>query len=302
MTSTTSSTDTQAPEFPQLAEVEHRFVDLPGLRMHVAEAGSGEPVLLLHGFPQHWWEWRDVIPGLAEHYRVIVPDLRGAGWTDAPPGGYDRGQLVADVLALLDALQLDNVRVLAHDWAAIVGYQLCLSHPERVRSFVSLSVPHPYMSFNPSFLRALRNVWYQLAIITPILGPRLLSRGRQPLPRYLLRNFVSNPEAFSEADIELFLAPLRDQARARAGSTLYRRYIQPEIPRIMRGAYRNTRLTTPTLLLYGAQDPVVSAKVLGGYEEHCDDLTIGEIDGANHFVVDDRPDAVLRHALEHFAR
>ena len=70
---------------PVLKGVEHRFVDLPGLRMHVAEAGSGRPLLLLHGFPQHWWEWRKVIPELAQHYRVIVPDLRGAGWTDAPP-------------------------------------------------------------------------------------------------------------------------------------------------------------------------------------------------------------------------
>ena len=67
-----------SPELPTLAGVEHRFFDLPGLRMHVAEAGSGEPLLLLHGFPQHWWAWRTVVPALAAHYRVICPDLPGS--------------------------------------------------------------------------------------------------------------------------------------------------------------------------------------------------------------------------------
>jgi|SRR5215212_3773769 pimeloyl-ACP methyl ester carboxylesterase len=88
------------PQLPQLEGVDHHFLELPGLRMHVAEAGSGIPVLLLHGFPQHWWEWRKVIPALAEQFRVICPDLRGAGWTAAPRRGYTRDRLLADVVAL----------------------------------------------------------------------------------------------------------------------------------------------------------------------------------------------------------
>ena len=92
--------------FPALDGVRHRFVQLPGLRVHVAEAGAGEPLVLLHGFPQHWWGWRKVLPALAEHYRVIAPDLRGAGWTEAPRHGYTEEQLVSDVIGLLDALEV----------------------------------------------------------------------------------------------------------------------------------------------------------------------------------------------------
>src|SRR4051794_33022829 len=80
-----------ARPFPEVEGVEHRYVDAGGLRMHVAEAGpQGEPIMLLHGWPQHWYLWRDVIPPLAEEYRVIAPDLRGFGWSDAPPDGYDK--------------------------------------------------------------------------------------------------------------------------------------------------------------------------------------------------------------------
>jgi hypothetical protein len=83
-------------DMPELPGVTHAFVTLStGLRMHVAEAGNPDAptVLLLHGFPQHWWEWRKVIPPLAEHYRVVAPDLRGAGWTDAPADGYTVGDV-----------------------------------------------------------------------------------------------------------------------------------------------------------------------------------------------------------------
>lgn len=289
------------PAQPHLDGVAHRFVDLPGLRMHVAEAGSGEPVLLLHGFPQHWWEWRDVIPGLAEHFRVICPDLRGAGWTDAQPSGYTRDQLLADVVALLDALNLERVRVIAHDWGALLGFHLCLSHPRRVQRYLALSVPHPYSRFRAGLVSTLPHAWYQIAVVLPLVGPRLLSKGRQRLPRHLFRHFATDPTIWSDEDLELFLAPLRDPAVARAGSALYRHFIQPEALRIFGGSYRGTRLTTPTRLLIGAEDPVVRPEFLGDYEAHADDLALDVVDGASHWIVDERPDVVLERALPFFA-
>src|SRR4051794_34000388 len=100
-------------DMPELHEVRHRFVELAGLRMHIAEAGKGDPVLLLHGALQHWWAWRKVIPALAEEYRVLALDLRGAGWTDAPASGYTRAQLVADFVAALDYLDIGEVRLIS---------------------------------------------------------------------------------------------------------------------------------------------------------------------------------------------
>lgn len=270
--------------------------------MHVAEAGSGEPLLLLHGFPQHWWEWRKVIPGLAEHYRVICPDLRGAGWTDAPRDGYQAEQLVADVVALLDALELDRVRLIGHDWGALVGFLLCLAHPQRVERYVSLAIPHPFVRFDPRLLAALPRLWFQYVIATPVLGPRLLRTGRQPLTRYLLDNYTSDRGAWSEQDIELFVAPFRDPARARAGSALYRGFIVPIFARVLAGGYRTMRLRTPTLLLFGSEDPNIRAELLGGYEDHADDLVLECVDGASHFIVDEKPDVVVQRSLDFFSQ
>src|SRR3712207_6665910 len=115
---------------PTVEGVTHRFVDVGDTQLHVAEAGYGPPLLLLHGWPQHWWCWRHLIAPLAEHHRVLVPDLRGWGWSDAPPGAYDKATFAADVLALLDAEGIDRVRIVGHDWGGFTAFLLGLEHPE----------------------------------------------------------------------------------------------------------------------------------------------------------------------------
>src|SRR5437764_7218534 len=106
-----------APELPRVSaglRVQHRYVHVNGVRLHVAEAGSGSPLLLLHGWPQHWWCWRELIPPLAERHRVLAPDLRGWGWSGSPPGDYAKTTFAADVLALLEAEGLQRVKLIGH--------------------------------------------------------------------------------------------------------------------------------------------------------------------------------------------
>lgn len=288
---------------PRLGGVEHRFIELPSLRMHLAEAGAGDPLLLLHGVPQHWWEWREVIGPLAQHYRVICPDLRGAGWTDAPADGYDRAHLLADVVDLLDHLRIDSVRVISHDWSSLLAYQLCLEHPARVERHLALSIVPPYFDFDARMLIAMfRYLWFNLLVPIPGLGPGMLGRGRQRLARRMLRRSVDGSMAFSDEDLAVFLAPLREPARARAVSALYRRFIQPEAQRILRGKYAGTRLHTPTKVLIGAQDPNMRAELLHGYQRFCDEIDVEYVDGAGHFLADDRSDVVVRTAVEFFSR
>lgn len=289
---------------PELAGVRHSFVDVAtGLRMHVAEAGdpAAPAVLLLHGFPQNWWEWRKVITPLAERYRVIVPDLRGAGWTEVPADGYEVGPIAADVLALLDALGLERVGLIGHDFSAFVGYRLCFDSPERIAGYLCLG-PHPYMnlSFSPKMLRGVAQLWFQPVVATPVLGPWALRR--RAFARHILTGFAGSGDQVRDEDLEVFTGRLQDGRRPEAGSALYRNLILPEMVRLITGKYATQRLRVPTVALLGGDDPGVSADMLEITGDPADDLAGHVVDRAAHYIADDRPDAVVGHAMELFGR
>ena len=174
---------------PELAGVRHDYLDASGLRTHVALAGSEDapPVMVVHGWPQHWWEWRDVIRSVAGDYRVIVPDLRGLGWTEAPTGGYDKEQLATDLLAVLDALNLEQVTWVGHDSGGWSGLLAALGTPKRIIRALILSVPHFWMPPHP---RQLSLLGYQGPISLRFVGarvaewmvPGILQAGRRPDP------------------------------------------------------------------------------------------------------------------------
>ncbi|NP_001304219.1 bifunctional epoxide hydrolase 2-like [Vigna radiata] len=130
--------------------VEHRTVEVNGIKMHVAEKGEGPVVLFLHGFPELWYSWRHQILALSSRgYRAVAPDLRGYGDTEAPESisSYTIMHLVGDIVALIDSLGVGQVFLVAHDWGAIVGWYLCLFRPEKIKAYVCLSVP--FMPRNP---------------------------------------------------------------------------------------------------------------------------------------------------------
>ena len=136
-----------------------------GIKMHVVVTGSGPDVLLLHGFPDSHELWRHQIPALVgAGFRVIAPDLRGFGLTEIPKGGvaaYRADQLVADVVSLLDVLGVTTVRLVAHDWGAVIGWLFAIKHPERIDRYVAISVGHPTSYARGGFKQKLMG-WYIL--------------------------------------------------------------------------------------------------------------------------------------------
>ncbi|ABG91903.1 probable epoxide hydrolase [Rhodococcus jostii RHA1] len=199
-------------------------------------------MVLLHGFPQHWWEWRGVLPGLAAHYRVICPDLRGAGWTDAPPTGYTSEQLLADVVALLDALELDQVCLIAHDWGALLGYELCLRAPHRVRKYVSLGVPP---------VRPVRSTAARTGASTPDLPPAA--------------GFHHEPEHLFGERHRAVRRQLRAPARAAAASALYRCGCSsaPKTPSCARSSSADARSAPMTSVSSSSTAPHTSLSTRG---------------------------------------
>ncbi|KAK3000975.1 hypothetical protein RJ639_022302 [Escallonia herrerae] len=135
-----------------MEKIEHKFVNVNGINMHVAEIGEGPAVLFVHGFPEMWYTWRHQMLSLSSlGYRAVAPDLRGYGDTDAPPShtSYTAFHVVGDLVGLLDALGLDKVFLVGHDWGAIISWYFCLLRPDRIKALVNMSVVfqprHPSM-------------------------------------------------------------------------------------------------------------------------------------------------------------
>jgi pimeloyl-ACP methyl ester carboxylesterase len=276
-------------QLPELGGVTHRTVVARGLRFHLAEAGDGPPVLLLHGWPQHWWTWRRVVAPLAPHARLLMLDLRGLGWSDAPPDGYDKKTMAGDVLAVLDALELERARLVGHDWGGWIGFLTALAEPGRIERMLALSIPPPFGRPSP---RALAQVWrlgYQLALAAPAAGERLVAS--EELIRRMLVGGAVVRGTFTEADVKLFAGVLAEPARARASVALYRTFLLQEALRTGGG-----HLRVPTLLLSGDRDPVVRPVMLAGRERQADDLTVEIVPRCGHFLPEERPELVAKRA------
>jgi pimeloyl-ACP methyl ester carboxylesterase len=282
---------------PQVEGVRHRGVDVGGASLHLAEAGDGPPLLLLHGWPEHWFCWRHLIGPLAAEHRVLAPDLRGWGWSDAPPGAYAKADFAADIIALMDAEGLDRVRVLAHDWGAYTAYLLALEHPERIERLMVLDMPPPW--FGAPRLRQLGLpllLSYQALLATSHLGPRLMTRSNGFI-RTMIRAGSGPGMRWTDAELDVYADRLREPARAAASSACYRSFLTDELPATFRKRYRPEDLAVPTLLATGGASALM--RILGPVPSR--NLRVETIPGAGHFLPEEKPERVLELARGHLA-
>jgi pimeloyl-ACP methyl ester carboxylesterase len=278
---------------PELPGVRHAFYELEtGVRMHVAEAGdpAAPSLLLLHGWPQHWYLWRDVIPRLSDRFRLICPDNRGFGWSSEPPDGDFRKRRIGDdALALLDVLGIERAGLVGHDWGGWAGWLLCLDAPQRFHGFLALNIIHPWQPRR----RLLAVGWrlsYQWLLSSPGLGEHLVrDSGRL---RAALRH------SMDEAALDTFLAPLRE--RPATSVQLYRQFVLREAPALAR-AVGGRRIEIPVRVLFGRRDAAQDVRQLRGLREHAPDSAIELVD-ASHWIVDEQPALVAERARALFVR
>jgi pimeloyl-ACP methyl ester carboxylesterase len=279
-----------APELPVLRGglVQHREVSVNGVLLHVAEAGSGPPLVLLHGWPQHWWCWRELIPRLAEKHRVLAPDLRGWGWSEAPLGDYAKTTFAADILALLEEEKLERVKLIGHDWGGFAGFLLALAHPERVERMVALDIPPPWTPRPRLRHLALPLLLsYQLLLAIPGLGPAAMTESNT-FVRSIIRG-GSRLRHWTREELDVYANVLRDPARARASSACYRTFLSRELPGGLSARYQPRDLEVPTLLVMGAASPI--KRVLD--PQPAANLQLETIEGAGHFLPEEAPHQVL---------
>ena len=263
------------------ADVRHHFVEIDGLRIHYAEAGAGEPLILLHGWPQHWWEWRHVIGPLAQRYRVICPDIRGLGWSEGSGGGYTFERLARDLVELMDRLGVRRARVVGRDWGLVAGYRACLNWPERFEQFVALAGVHPWT------LDGVRPAVFTRPWHVYVLAALGRSRSLQTaLVERSLRAWRYHG-GFTASEVDTYLARMRTPGAYAATIDFNRNVVRHEVPHFARH-YRLIRLRVPTLHLNGACDPL-SDGVPDSYRDYADDIRLELIPGCGHFVPEEQP-------------
>jgi pimeloyl-ACP methyl ester carboxylesterase len=258
------------------------------VRFHVTEAGpaDGRPVVALHGWPQHHWEYRDLLADPPPGLRIIAPDLPGYGWSGPPAHVWAKEDVATDVLALLDVLGLDRTLLIAHDWGAYVGYRMILREPERFDGYLPMNMAHPWQ--RPTTV--LPHLWrfaYQVPLATAGI---FVQRHTKYVESVILRiGSKMDPSTRKE-----FADRFRDPVCARAGRDTYRTFLTQEIPSSARHP-ETRRATVPIRALFGVGDAAVSTTMVSPETANADDYTLETVD-ASHFVVDERPD-VVRKAL-----
>ncbi|GAA2515849.1 alpha/beta hydrolase [Streptomyces longisporus] len=255
--------------------------------------------MLLHGFPQHWYGWRRLVPLLSDRYRLLCVDQRGFGWSDAPAKGYDTDSRVADVLALLDELGLKQVRLIGHDWGAWTGFHVCLQAPERIRHYLALNMMHPWPRHHRLMPQSWR-FWYTALLEQPLLG-RWMLRNRPGFTRYLMRKGVVDQAVWTPTAMDEFVRSSQEPGRARAGEALHRAFALRDIAKLLLGRYKRLRLTTPTVVLAGERDFMLPPGVITEAGRHADDLRVKVIPGAGHYLHEERPDLVATEAMNLFS-
>jgi pimeloyl-ACP methyl ester carboxylesterase len=285
----------------------HRDVSANGVRLHVAEAGTGPLVLLLHGFPEFWWSWRHQLVGLADAgFRVVAPDLRGYGASDKPPRGYDAVTLAADVAGLVRALGERDAMIVGHDWGGLLAWTVGTLHPRVVRRLAVLAAPHPLRLRNALVtdprgqLRASR---YAFGFQAPRLAESLLTRNDAEYVGTLFDRW-SGPawrhgEDYTEA-VRRCREAVRIPKTAHCALEYYRWMLRSVLrPDGLRYAKSLSEpVTAPTLQLHGGLDSSLlprTAQGSGRYVAAAYEWRL--LDGVGHFAHQEAPERVTGELL-----
>ena len=251
-----------------------------GINMHVVIAGAGKDVLLLHGFPDTHAIWREQIPALvAAGYRVIAPDLRGFGATDISPevSDYRLANLTSDVIALLDQMNIDQVRLIAHDWGAVIGWDLAIKHPKRINRYIALSVGHPTCYATGGVMQKLKG--YYIALFQLRGFAEWLCRRND---WQLLAAFTRCPQ-----EMPHWRAGLSQTGRLTAAMNYYRANLDLILPK------KRGDVHVPVLGVYSSKDIALVESQMVRSSQYCKaGWQYQRIEGVGHWMTSEAPDIV----------
>ena len=232
-------------------QVEHRTAVVNGINIHYVIQGQGTPVILLHGWPEFWYSWREQIPVLSERYQVIVPDMRGFGYSDKPSSGYDTRTAASDIYELARQLGHQQVSIVAHDIGVRVAFRFALDHEEAVQRLVFLDSTPPMEQLGPQAPQVIRERWHSYFHQQFDLPEKLIEGREEIYLRHIFRDWTINKYPPSAEEVGEYVRAYSQPGALRGGFSYYRAAAYEDPPHWRADADR--QLPTPVLFLYGVR-------------------------------------------------
>jgi pimeloyl-ACP methyl ester carboxylesterase len=272
-----------------------RTVVASGVPLFVRESGEGDPIVLLHGFPQTGECWRAVAGRLAERHRVIVPDLPGFG-RSGPPPRYEADAVAGILAAFLDEVGASPATIVGHDWGGSMAFELALGHPEHVAKLVVSNAPFRKLDLKRGF--------HFLAFNIPLVPELAFRAAGGRIVDFMLRAGAARKEVFDGEATRPYREAYADPAKVRSALAYYRTITRKIIGRRVRprrppAAGNKRTIQAPTLLVWGMRDPLLPEAILSGIEHDIPHARAVRLEECGHFVPEECP-GEMADAIEAF--
>jgi pimeloyl-ACP methyl ester carboxylesterase len=269
-----------------------------GTQIHYVMGGQGDPVVLLHGWPETWYAWRHVMPALAQNYTVIAPDLRGLGDSSKPPTGYDGKTVAEDIHQLVTQLGFNTIFLVGHDIGTWVAYPYAAENPTEVEKLVIMEVPPPGFWPPPVPLP-----WWFSFHQTPDVPEALVQGKETEYLSWFYHNLAYNPAAITQEDINEYVSRYSAPGGMRAGFEYYRAF--PE-DAIQNQNYSQTELPMPVLALGAGYIPafggISNPTAVLGMQQSAENVTGIIVPNSGHFIAEEQPQFVINQLSDFFGR
>jgi epoxide hydrolase 4 len=291
--------------------LKHEFTDVNGVRLHYARAGQGKLIMFVHGFPEFWYAWKDLLPEFGRDHLAVAPDMRGYNLSSKPAGVTDYAvpHLVDDLRALAKSLGHEKFALVAHDWGGGVAWSLGIHHPECLEKLVIINAPHPALferelTHNPAQQAASQ---YMLLFRSPKAEATLSANNYAFLVDAVLTRGLKKGH-FTEDDRQAYLTAWSQPGALTGSLNWYRAAgISPPTSTDTKAhsfepSAGPSKVNVPTLVIWGEKDQALVKENLDGLDQYVPDLTVRRIADGTHWVVHEQPALVAAHIREFLAR
>src|ERR687890_2850155 len=277
----------------------HHMASVNDIQMHYVIGGQGDPIVLLHGFPQTWYEWRHIMPALAKNYTVIAPDLRGFGDSSKPVTGYDGNTTAEDIYQLTSQLGFNQIFLVAHDIGSQTAYSYAADHPNNVSKLVIMEYPFP--GFLPPELVGNEPWWFAFHQVRN-LPEDLLEGNEREYISWFFKGLAYNPSAITEEDIDVFANHISSPGAMRAGFEYYRAF---HVDAEQNRESAKTKITMPVLVLGGDIYPALGGDFPGNFGLSSTQALAANVTGitvplSGHWIPEEQPQFVIKQLANFF--